>query len=58
MNPWRVAISGFVLVLLTVVALGLVWTSSHQAPAPRLASFTVLGAAGAAGMFALVRLWR
>jgi hypothetical protein len=58
MNAWRVAISAFVLVLLSVVLLGLIWTGTNQPAAPRLASFAVLGASGAAGMFALVRLWR
>lgn len=58
MKAWRLAISAFILVLLSVVILGLIWTGSHQPPAPRLASHVVLGASGLAGVLALVRLWR
>lgn len=58
MNPWRIAISAFILVLLTIVTLGFIWTGSHQAPELRVASHIVLGVSGFAGLFALVRLWR
>lgn len=58
MNPWRIAISAFILVLLTVVTLGFIWTGRHQPPDLRAASHIVLGVSGFAGVFALVRLWR
>jgi hypothetical protein len=58
MNPWRIAISAFILVLLFIVTLGVIWTGSHQPPAARTASHVVLGISGLAGLFALVRLWR
>ena len=58
MNAWRVAITSFILVLLTVVTLGFVWTSRHQPPAARLASQVVLGISGLAGVLAVARLWR
>jgi hypothetical protein len=54
----RITITVFVLILLTVVALGWAWTATHQ-PAPlRTASHVVLAIAGAAGVFALTRIWR
>jgi hypothetical protein len=58
MNLWRVGISAFVVLLLVVITLGLVWTAGHQPPGPRTASQVVLGLSGAAGVLALVRLWR
>ena len=54
----RAAITFFVVVLLTVVTMGLVWTGSHQPPALRAASQVVLAIAAFAGIFALVRIWR
>ena len=51
------AITGFVAVLLTIVALGWVWTASHQPPALRTASHVVLTIAGLAGVFAVVKVW-
>lgn len=54
----RLAITGFILVLLAVVVLGLIWTSRHQPPPARTASHIVLGVSGLAGAFALTRIWR
>jgi membrane protein YdbS with pleckstrin-like domain len=58
MTAARIGITLFVLLLLTVVILGWIWTSSHQPPALRTASHIVLGLAAVAGVFALVRIWR
>jgi len=57
-NGVRIGISTFVLILLTTIVLGFVWTSRHQAPPLRTASHLVLSLAGAAGIFALTRIWR
>ena len=57
-NGVRIGISTFVLILLATIVLGVVWTSHHQAPPLRTASHLVLSLAGAAGIFALVRIWR
>jgi hypothetical protein len=57
-NGVRIGISAFVLILLTTIVLGAVWTSRHQAPPLRIASYIVLSLAGAAGIFALSRIWR
>jgi hypothetical protein len=57
-NGVRIGISAFVLILLTTIVLGFVWTSQHQAPPLRTASRLVLSLAGAAGIFALTRIWR
>jgi len=57
-NGVRVGISAFVVILLATIGLGLVWTSHHQAPPLRTASHIVLSLAGAAGIFALAKLWR
>jgi hypothetical protein len=54
----RLAITAFILTLLTTVALGWMWTSAHQPPAARTASHLVLGLAALAGVFALARIWR
>ncbi len=54
----RTAITAFILILLTIVALGWGWTASHQPPNLRAASHTVLAIAGLAGIFALTRIWR
>lgn len=58
MNIVRLAITGFILVLLSVVTLGVIWTSTHQPPPLRTASQVVLGVSGLAGVFALTRIWR
>jgi hypothetical protein len=54
----RIAISIFVLVLLTVIAVGLNWTAAHQPPAQAAASAVVLGIAGLSGLVALFMIWR
>ncbi len=58
MNRVRIAITMFVLALLTVVSLGWVWTSGHQPPPLRIASHTVLAIAALAGIFGLAKIWR
>jgi hypothetical protein len=58
MTAVRVGITCFVLILLSVVTLGWIWTGSHQPPPLRTASHVVLGLAGAAGIFAIARIWR
>lgn len=57
MNGYRIAITTFILVLLTVVGLGWSWTAAHQPPALRAASHVVLALSAAAGLFALVKIW-
>jgi tellurite resistance protein TehA-like permease len=54
----RIGISAFVLLLLSTIVLGWLWTSQHQVPPLRTASRIVLSLAGAAGIFALARIWR
>ena len=54
----RIAITVFILLLLTVVTLGWIWTSGHQQPPLRTASQMVLAIAALSGMFALTRIWR
>jgi membrane protein YdbS with pleckstrin-like domain len=58
MRRVRVAISGFVVLLLTLVTLGWIWTQSHQPPPLRSASHVVLAMAACAGIFALATIWR
>ena len=58
MNAVRIAITVFVLILLTVVTLGWIWTARHQPPALRTASHVVLGVSALSGIFALVKIWR
>ena len=58
MNGVRIAITAFVLVLLTIVTLGFIWTGSHQPPPLRAASHIVLGIAAFAGIVGLARIWR
>jgi hypothetical protein len=54
----RVAITLFILILLSIVGLGLSWTSAHQAPGLRLGGQIVLALAGIAGIVALAQIWR
>ena len=54
----RIAITGFVTLLLITVALGWIWTTSHQPPASRTASHVVLTIAALAGIFAVTKIWR
>ena len=53
----RIAITVFVVLILTVVALGWAWTSSYQPPPFRTASYLVLAMTALAGVFALARIW-
>jgi hypothetical protein len=57
MTAVRIGITTFVVVLLTIVALGWNWTSGHQPPPLRTASHVVLGIAGLAGILALAKIW-
>jgi hypothetical protein len=57
-NGVRIGISAFLVILLATIVLGLVWTSHHQAPPLSTASHLVLLLAGAAGIFALAKIWR
>ena len=54
----RGAITFFVVLLLTVVTMGWIWTANHQPPPLRTASHVVLAIAAFAGVFALARIWR
>lgn len=58
MNKVRIAISMFILALLTIVVLGWFWTASHQPPPLRTASHAVLAVSALTGIFALVKIWR
>ena len=53
----RIAITIFTLLLLATVTLGWMWTAAHQPQPARMASHIVLAMAGAAGVFAIVRIW-
>lgn len=54
----RIAITGFVALLLIIAALGWVWTARHQPPPLRTASRVVLTIAALAGVFAVAKIWR
>ena len=58
MTGVRLAITVFVLILLSLVALGWSWTSTHQPPTQAAASHVVLGLAAVTGVIALVAIWR
>jgi hypothetical protein len=58
MTGIRLAITVFILILLSLVALGWSWTSAHQTPSQAMASHVVLGLAGLSGVIALVTIWR
>lgn len=58
MTAVRIAITSFIVLLLTVVTLGWRWSSTHQAPPLKLASHVVLGLAALAGIFAIAKIWR
>jgi hypothetical protein len=58
MNAVRIAISVFVLALISLAAMGWVWTSRHQPAAQATASHVVLGIATLSGVVALVVIWR
>jgi membrane protein YdbS with pleckstrin-like domain len=57
-NRVRIAITVFVVALLGIVALGWIWTNTHQPPPLRIASHVVLSLAALAGLFALAKIWR
>ena len=57
-NVVRVAITGFVTLLLIIVTLGWIWTTRHQPPPLRTASHVVLTIAALAGVFAVATIWR
>ena len=57
-NAVRIGITVFVLLLLTVVTLGWIWTTGHQQPPLRTASHLVLAIAALSGVFALTKIWR
>jgi hypothetical protein len=54
----RIGITVFILLLLTVVTLGLIWTSGHQQPPLRTAGQMVLVIAAGSGILALTKIWR
>jgi hypothetical protein len=58
MNPIRIAISLFILVLIGVSATGFIWTGSHQSPSQSAASRIVLTLGALAGVVGLAVLWR
>jgi hypothetical protein len=58
MTAVRIAITIFILILLTIMILGWIWTSAHQPQALRTASHAVLTIAALAGIFAIARIWR
>jgi hypothetical protein len=57
-NAVRIAITLFVVLLLTVVTLGWIWTAGHQQPQLRTAGQLVLTIAALSGVFALTKIWR
>ena len=57
-NGVRIAITGFVALLLIIVTLGWTWTTQHQAPPLSRASHVVLTIAALAGVFAVAKIWR
>jgi hypothetical protein len=58
MNGVRIAISLFLIALLTLVVFGWIWTGAHQPPAQAAASHVVLGISAVAGVVALFFIWR
>jgi hypothetical protein len=58
MTGVRLAITFFILILLTVVTLGVMWNTAHQPARLRTAGLVVLGLSAMAGVFALARIWR
>ena len=57
MNLVRLAITGFMLVLLAIVTMGWIWTGTHQPAPQRTASHVVLAVAALSGVLALCRIW-
>ena len=58
MNAIRVAITLFILLLVTASIAGWVWTGNHQTPAQAAASHVVLSLGMAAGLVGLTAIWR
>ncbi|MGC4080687.1 MAG: hypothetical protein QM736_00840 [Vicinamibacterales bacterium] len=58
MTAVRVAITAFILILLTIVSLGWRWSTLHQPPGLQAASHVVLTVTALAGVFAIARIWR
>ena len=58
MSAIRLVISLFILVLISLSAMGWVWTGAHQPPDQALAARTVLVLAALSGVGGLVALWR
>jgi hypothetical protein len=54
----RLAMTAFTGIVLSLTAVGIHWTSQHQAPAAALASATVLSVSSAFAIVALVVIWR
>jgi membrane protein YdbS with pleckstrin-like domain len=57
-NAIRIAASAFIVVLITLTAMGWVWTGTHQPPAQAMAARAVLALAALAGVIGLIALWR
>jgi len=58
MNIVRAAISLFIVVLITVSAIGWIWTGNHQSASQAAASRVVLTLGVLAGIVGLMALWR
>ena len=57
-NAIRLAMTAFTGIVLALSAVGIRWTSQHQAPAAATASATVLGISSTFALVALVIIWR
>ena len=57
-NAIRLAMTAFTGIVLALSAVGIRWTSQHQAPSAALASGLVLGISSTFALVALVIIWR
>ncbi len=57
-NAIRLAMTVFTGIVLALSAVGIRWTSAHQAPAAAMASAAVLGISSMFAIVALVVIWR
>ena len=57
-NAIRLAMTAFTGIVLALSAVGIRWTSQHQAPSAALASGLVLGISSTFALIALVIIWR
>ena len=57
-NAIRLAMTAFTGIVLALSAVGIRWTSQHQAPAAAVASATVLVISSTFAIVALVIIWR